>query len=287
MQLTRSFFIGACLACLAVIANAQSPRQLLGKIVEGDDQSQRPLAGVKVLLDESGSHDISKDSGLFQLFLPDVLRAGDEVTLSVVVPGYAIYDPPGGKLRVPADPARTRVTIHLLPKGSPKFLSDAQLKAFVERSAREANTQISQPASRGRPDLSRNLRDWAVRYGFTVDQARRELDRWAADVASHKSTEYDLALAAFAKNNFREANERALRAAAEVEATLGDLRKEQRENTGRAVRAYLLAGDAALNDLDFEKAATAYNKGLAVIPRERNTMLGHSFRVESELQSTS
>ena len=39
-------------------------------------------------------------------------------------------------MRVPSDLARARVTVQLLPKGSPKFLSDAQLRALVERTAK-------------------------------------------------------------------------------------------------------------------------------------------------------
>ena len=103
MRLSSTIFFTACLAGLGCLANAQSPRELLGKIVTGDDQSQSPLDSVKIVLDESGSHDISKDGGLFQLFLPDVLKAGDEITITATAPGYAIYEPPGGKLNIPSD----------------------------------------------------------------------------------------------------------------------------------------------------------------------------------------
>ena len=271
MRLTIALVLAACLASLA---NAQSPRQLLGKIVKGDDPSQRALDNVKVVLDESGSHDITKDGGLFQLFLPDVLKAGDEVTITVTVPRYAIYEPPGGKLRIPADAdlPRKRVAIQLLPQGSLKFLSDAQLRAFVERSANESSRQPSHPSSKEQPDLGRYLREWAVRYGFSVDQVRTELDRWAADVASRKASAYDLGLAAFAKNNFHEANERALDDAVEAEANLASLQKQRQENVDRAIRAYRLAGDAAYNDLEFEKAASAYSRALSYTARGRNAM---------------
>ena len=143
-----SLFLASCFVCLA---HAQAHSQLLGKLVKGDDQSRTPVDSVSVSLDEDGSHDVTKDGGLFQLFLPDVLRAGDEVTITVAVPGYAIYEPPGGKLRIPSDadlPPRKRVTIQLLQKGSLKFLSDAQLRAFVERSAKESN----RPASNGKSE---------------------------------------------------------------------------------------------------------------------------------------
>ena len=260
MRVIGVLLLAACLACPT---NAGSRRELLGKIVSGDDQSQSPIDNVKVVLDESGSHDISKDGGLFQLFLPDVLRAGDEVTITVTAPGYAVYEPPGGKLRIPADLERTRIAIRLLPKRSPKFLSDAQLRAFVERTAKDSSRQASQPGSKEPADLHRYLRDWAVQYGFSEDQVRAELDRWAAEVASRKASGYELALAAFAKNNFQEANERALDAAAEAEANLANLQKQQQKNVDQVIRAYRLAGDAAYNGLDFDKAASVYRRALS------------------------
>jgi hypothetical protein len=82
MRMTGAIFLIACFSCST---NAQSPRVLLGKIVKGDDQAQIPIENAKVVLDESGSHDISKEGGLFNLFLPDVLRAGDEVTICCVL----------------------------------------------------------------------------------------------------------------------------------------------------------------------------------------------------------
>ena len=95
-------------ACAVCVASAQSGRQLLGRLVQGDDQSQHPVAHVKVVLEESGGHDLSDDDGHFRLFLPDKLRPGDEVSITVTAPGFAVYEPPGGKLRIPADLGRTR-----------------------------------------------------------------------------------------------------------------------------------------------------------------------------------
>ena len=92
------------------------------------------------------------------------------------------------------------------------------------------------------------------------------MNRWAADVASRKASQYDLSLAAFAMNNFREANERALDAAAEEEASIFNLQKQQRETVGRVIRDYRLAGDAAYNAFEFEKAAGAYSRALSTPP---------------------
>jgi hypothetical protein len=47
----------------------------------------------------------------------------------------------------------------------------------------------------------RYLKDWAVQYGFSVDQVPAELNRWATDVQARSPDSYDLSLAAFAKEN--------------------------------------------------------------------------------------
>src|SRR5579872_2593472 len=170
---------------------AQSPRQLLGKLVKGDDQSQYPLTNAKVVLEESGSQDISNDNGHFHLFLPDIYSPGDEITISVVALGYAIYEPPGGKLRIPKDLARTRIVVQLLPKGSLKFLSDAQLRSLVERTAKDSNRRTSGTNISASADPTPYLEEWAIQHGFTLAEIRAQLARWAENTASQKANAYD------------------------------------------------------------------------------------------------
>ena len=84
---------------------------------------------------------------------------------------------PGGELRIPADLARTRrVLIQMLPKGSLKFLSDAQLRSLAEHFAKESNRQPIQPGAQERPELSRYLKDWAVQYGFSVERSSHGIE---------------------------------------------------------------------------------------------------------------
>lgn len=184
MSLIRfiSFLLANCLFCFV---SAQAQRELLGKLVKGDDQSRTPIENVSVSLDEDGSHDVTKSGGLFHLFLSDPLKPGVEVTITVTMPGYAVYKPPGGKRIVPVDSIH-RTEIRLLPKGSPKFLSDAQLRAFIERMAKESSRSATQPDTKPLRDLSRYIKDWAVQYGFSVDQVEAEVSRWASEVESRK-----------------------------------------------------------------------------------------------------
>src|SRR5262249_36412853 len=95
--------LATCLICLPCLAQAQAQRELLGKLVKGHDQTRTPVDNVSVTLDEDGSRDLTKGGGLFRLFLAEPLKSGVEVTITVSVPGYAIYEPPGGKLTVPVD----------------------------------------------------------------------------------------------------------------------------------------------------------------------------------------
>jgi tetratricopeptide (TPR) repeat protein len=259
-----SLLLASFLFCLAY---AQAQRELLGKLVKGDDQSRVPVDNVSVSLEEDGSQDVTKNGGLFQLFLSDVLKPGVEVTITVTVPGYAVYEPPGGKLIVPVDLIH-RKEIQLLPKGSPKFLSDAQLRAFIERTANELSRSATQPDTKKPLDLSRYIKDWAVQYGFSVDQVQGEVNRWASEVESRKSSAYDLALAAFALKNFSEAHDRAMDAAAGDEDHLASLQKQQQEGINRIIRDYRLAGDAAYNALDFAKASDAYQRALARVSQD-------------------
>jgi tetratricopeptide (TPR) repeat protein len=256
-----SLLLASCLICLAP---AQAQRELLGKLVKGDDQSRTPVNNVSVSLDEDGSHDVTKGGGLFHLFLSDALKPGVEVTITVTIPGYAVYEPPGGKLKVPEDLIH-RTEIQLLPKGSLKFLSDAQLRAFVARTATESSRLPTQPNEKEPPDLTRYLKDWAVQYGFGVDQVQAEVNRWASELESKKSSKYDLGLAAFATKNFRESHDKAMEAAAEEEAAL---QKQQQEGVNRIIRDYQLAGDAAYGALDFSKASIAYERALSHASRD-------------------
>ena len=259
-----NLLIANVLFCLAY---AQAQRELLGKLVRGDDQSRAPVENVSVSLDEDGSRDVTKNGGLFHLFLSPALKPGVEITITVTMPGYAIYEPPGGKLIVPVDLIH-RKEIQLLPKGSLKFFSDAQLRAFVERTARESSRSATQPDTKQPPDLSRYLKDWAVQYGFSVDQAQAEMSRWASEVESRKSSAYDLGLAAFAQRNFSQAHDRAMEAAADEEDRLASLQKQQQEGLDRIVRDYRLAGDAAYNALDFSRASDAYRRALTNVHQD-------------------
>lgn len=99
---SRILFLGALLPFVTIAQRQNCEQWLLGKLVKADDQARTPVDNVAVQLDESGGVDTTKN-GLFRFCLPKVLESGVEVTITATVPGYAVYQPPGGKLRIPPD----------------------------------------------------------------------------------------------------------------------------------------------------------------------------------------
>ena len=151
MRFRRTLVFAAYLVSIATAQPQSCNRWLLGKLVKGDDQSRMPVNNATVHLEESGGVDVTKD-GFFRFCLPKQLESGEEVTISATVADYAIYNPPDGKLRIPRDPDLAhRVEIQILPKGSLKFFSDANLRAFVEHAAHESSKQASPLGSNERP----------------------------------------------------------------------------------------------------------------------------------------
>jgi hypothetical protein len=124
------------------LAHAHAQRELLGKLVKEDDQLWTPIDNVSLSSDADANHDVTKDGGLFRLFLADSLKPGDEVSITVTIPGYAVYEPPGGKLTVPLDMTH-RLEIRLLPIRSEGGQASQYLQQAVDayRSALQVFTE--------------------------------------------------------------------------------------------------------------------------------------------------
>src|SRR4051812_27458120 len=104
----------------ACLLGSQPRRELRGRLVRGDGSSPVAVPRVKVVLNETGSQDVTDDNGNFHLFLPDAFGPGREITITVSAPGLVVRDPPGGRLRIPADLLNLQ-QIELLPNDPSKL----------------------------------------------------------------------------------------------------------------------------------------------------------------------
>jgi hypothetical protein len=118
----------------------------------------------------------------------------------------------------------------------------------------------------GRPeaiDFSRYIKDWSVKYGFSAQHAKEEIDKWIADIEANQNDRYKLGLAEFAKKNFGEASKLFNEAADYKTKQLAEIRrkKEEAEREEKAavedlVRTISLEGDAHYSNYTFDKALT-------------------------------
>src|SRR4029453_18778610 len=76
----------------------------------------------------------------------------------------------------------------------------------IQDVAEKAKQHVTPEGKPEQHDLSRHVKEWAVKYGFSAQQAKAEIDAWIADVEKNQHDLYLKALAAFAKENFGEAS---------------------------------------------------------------------------------
>ncbi|HZF14259.1 MAG TPA: hypothetical protein VFE33_36155 [Thermoanaerobaculia bacterium] len=229
-------------------------------------------SGIVVTWQETGSHRETTDQGIARLSLPPAFRPGAKITLSVDKPNWRIRYPLDGETLVPVSPDET-IKVELLPAGSRLFWTNDRIEKFIQDTAEKAKMD-AQPrpreagATRGRElDLGRYIKEWAVRYGFTPQDAQKEIDRWIAETEANQDDAYKLGLAAFAKNKFTEAA-RHFRDSADQDARqIEEIHRrrealEQREAQLRIkqIGALRLEGDSRLQAGDYERALAVYEE---------------------------
>jgi tetratricopeptide (TPR) repeat protein len=200
------------------------------------------------------------------LFLPDLFKAGETITMMVEKTGWRIQYPLDGEVRVPANLKKDTIEIRLLPVGSKKFWSDDRIQKFVEDMAERAREQVKPEGKPEEIDLGRYIKEWAAEYGFSAEQAKAEIDKWVAEVQEKQDDFHKLGLAAYAERNFGKA------AALLTESAITKAERLERL-TEETVRDFRLAGDAQYNNYAFDKALAVYQRALDYLSKERNPRL--------------
>jgi len=111
-----------------------------------------------------------------------------------------------GELPIPAPTSRERVEIRLLKLGSKRWWSDDRIEKFIADTANRAKEQIAADEGQRTPNFGCYIKEWAIQYGFSAEQAKAEIDRWVAEVRAKQDDFYRLGRAAFAEQNFDQAH---------------------------------------------------------------------------------
>ncbi len=263
-----AFLPGVGLPQPKLTARVQGTRTLRGMVVKLHEGFSEPVANANITLDQTGDIVTSNSNGGFLMPLLGFV-GGEEVKLTIDVPGYAVYEPVDGRTRIPRDLDKDITTLELLPKGSPKFFSHEHLLSLLGRAASDSVEQVYKQQTSTSPDLTRYLNDWASRYGFGLERVRSEVERWITEVENKGGGDYELGVAEFAKKNFVRAGNLLEVSGRRKEEQLRELRRREIRLSREAIRDYGLGGDAYYNSYSFPKALDLYEKALSLVaPKE-------------------
>jgi tetratricopeptide (TPR) repeat protein len=247
-------------------------RELRGMVVHlGAHDEKVPEVNLTVTIRENGNSHTTNSQGMFRIVLPEKFKPGDKVTLLVDKPDWRIHLPVEGETRVPAD-LRDVVEVSLLPVGSPLFLSPAHLEKLVQDIAEKSKQQLT---PENKPvDFTVSIKDYAVKFGFSIEQVQEELTRWKTEVKETSNDLYKLGLAAFLEKNFPKASQLSNQAGTQQEQRLAAIgqekeRLQQEEETlvEGIVRAFWLEGDSHANSYRFDAALIAYQRALSHVSK--------------------
>src|SRR5712691_11871802 len=237
-------------------------RWLLGEVIHiGENGEKIPEVNVTVIMNLRDRYN-TDSRGVFRIFLPKAFKAGEKVRLDVEKPEWRIQYPLDGEMQIPDDPQKTLVEVRLLPVGSKLFWTHDRIEKFIQDVAEKAKQQVTPDGKPEQLDFSRYVKEWAVKYGFSVQQAKAEIDAWIADVEKNQNDLYTLGLAAFARKNFGEAS-KLFNDSAEYKANkLAEIKQREQTLTTEVVRDFRLAGDAYGNDNRPDQALQAYQRAM-------------------------
>jgi hypothetical protein len=232
-------------------------RRLKGQVVlVGEHDQTTPAEPVEVVLKETGDSTRTRANGLFSVFLPEVFKAGDQVTLSVTKKGWCIQYPLDGETLVPADLAKQLVTVRLLPAGSKKLWSADRIEKFIRDTAEKARAQVKVDGKPRDIDFSRYIKEWAVQYGFSAREAKEQIDRWVEETEQTQDDPLKLGLAAYAQRNFAQASKLLSEAAEQKASKSQALAQESQRLAQEAVEGFRLAGSGQQGADEGEEAAS-------------------------------
>lgn len=185
-------------AIASSFAAAVAPQHVLVTVVDRHVTPARPVTGIRVaVIFFDGSQPITDDrertNGQGQIDLAISAEAVQRGDLRIVISDahdLVIYQPSEGLLNaVPA-----RLTLELLPKGSPALLEPAQIEAMLNRLSRLTiqNRQLAaavQKKENQGSGFDEALKEWAAENGLSYDQVNERVQGWASDILAHQQEE--------------------------------------------------------------------------------------------------
>ncbi len=254
--------------------------EVTGYLVQlGKDDREQPVVGGVVSVRGLENPARSKEQGFFRLpLLGTVYRPGQQLTVTVQVPGWQLYQPEGGVITLPEVPAKQPLTLKLLPLGSKRFLERLGLVELIRRAMSEVKDQPSRAASLpGTPspvDLKGPIQKWASEYGLGVEQVQSAVDAWATEVLKRRDQGSDEScLAHYAQQKFAESAACFTSLGQSELRELQKLQQQVQQRTEQAVRHFIKAGESHQARYDHAAALHVYKQAAQLVRRDQSPEL--------------
>jgi tetratricopeptide (TPR) repeat protein len=165
----------------------------------------------------------------------------------------------------------------MLPEGSKKFWTDEFIEYHIDKIAEEAKremkTSVETSSVQPKIQFGALIKEWANEYGFSLQEAKQQIDQWVAEVREKQEDFYKLGLAAYAEQEFAKAAELfgtyAERHANEYRR-LADQAEPHRQ---KAIQGYRKAGDSLYSHYQFKSALKEFEQALTYIKKEDESEL--------------
>src|SRR5580658_6652659 len=187
------------LLSFSLLARLQAQITLKGVVTNDDctidykSKGCRLFPNVRITVGAMGT--VTDDNGRFVIQLPSSYIAGSDVIANVNAKDYAVFSPMNGRFNLPNVLLENvfELQVVLLPRGSLKFLTNANLTRFIAEISRKENQRSKTDPIARRTNPDRYLQEFADFHGFTREQVKQALDHWA-NVDSNKNNISDLTL---------------------------------------------------------------------------------------------
>ena len=242
--------------CFSSIAFGQQAK-LEGHVYQILNGKELPIAAVQVKA-PGGQGQATDAKGHFALSFPSTVQAGQATRIEIEKEGWVIYEPMFGNC-VTQNSARNYepLKVILVEKRSPLALTPKRLSQVIARWSSE-RTQLRGQVKEQQRELDEYafLREYAEKYGFTLEQFKQAADKWALSKDSDDKEEQ--ALKEYWRKNYDNAARLAHEAAIGTDDELDRLNQERLEVGRKSIRRFQLEGNAFYEQSKFREAIAAY-----------------------------
>lgn len=214
-MIIRSLLTPCFILCLLATALAQQAK-LEGQVV---NDKGRPVAGIRV--NAAGAPPAVTDArGHFRINFPASMQPGQAVRIQVAKPGWIVYQPLFGDcVAQSAQANHEALRVVIVPRGSLLALTPERLSQLIEKMAAE-RTAVGAAGRSVKQDSGGDafLRQYAERYGLTLEQLHEAITQWTR--ASDSDDKRERALKEYWKGDYARAAQLAEEAAKTAEESL-------------------------------------------------------------------